>query len=126
MTKFTPQSSNGSSTNFTKSHGSRNDTEWNQGRGNTERASPGSLLQERLREKKAARLSERRKSMDIDTFQDRGGVQSSPVGFRTASRAGRDRDARRPSSSGKGAGERVVGKKGMGIKEMEEVRRCMI
>lgn len=98
------------------------DSEWSIERGNTERAPSGSLLQERLREKKAARLSEKRNSMDLDTLQgDRGGVQSSPVGFRTASRAGRDKDVRRPSSSGKVPGERVVGKKGMGIKEMEEV-----
>ncbi len=89
----------------------------------TRRESSGSsLLQERLKEKKVARLSERQQYADIDVSPDGTGTKGSPQ-IGAGNRAGKDRDGR-PSSSG---GRLLpLGKKGMGIKEMEDVSAYLL
>jgi hypothetical protein len=82
----------------------------------TRRESPGSsLLQERLKEKKVARLSERHQGTEVDVSHD--GQKGSPQ-LGTGSRLGREREGRPSSSGGRSL---PLGKKGMGIKEMEDV-----
>lgn len=72
-----------------------------------------SLLQERLREKKAARLSERRQSVDTDM----GAVSmSSPI----RDGSGSIRQAREPADRPASSRGRVVSKQSLGIKGMEE------
>ncbi|KAI9733800.1 MAG: hypothetical protein M1818_007067 [Claussenomyces sp. TS43310] len=116
--RTTAQSSNSSSTNLhTRGYGDRRDGETAQERRQSERTPAGSLLQERLKEKKAARLSERKQSVDVDTPLERM-IQSSPVRYGSA--GGASVDGRRPSSSGKAGVEKTIGKKGMGVKEMEQ------
>jgi len=83
-------------------------------------AAAGDLLQEKLREMKAARLNDRRKSRDAggapqDSLR---GTQSSPAGPR---RSGRDQDSDTPSSNDR-KDDRSAGKTGMGVKAMEDVR----
>ncbi len=124
--KFTPQSSNTSSANLQlRSQGSLRDRERIQDRAQDDRreAQGASLLQERLKEKKAARLSERRRSRDLDVVVDDNATHvthSSPSRAGQSARIGMDHDGR-PSSSG----GRTFTKKGlMGIKEMEEVISC--
>jgi hypothetical protein len=80
----------------------------------------GSLLQERLREKKAAMLQDRRQSIEVSSLRSqRLEAQSSPI--TSSSRGSRDRDLQRANSSER-ISDRPAGKKGMGAKEMEEVR----
>ena len=80
------------------------------------RESPGAiLLQERLKEKKAAMLNEHRRSTDAEVLGEEKGCYGTPRQVST-SRFGKDRDVT-PSSNG----DRLIGKKGMGVKEMEEV-----
>lgn len=86
--------------------------------GNRRESLGASLLQERLKEKKVARSSERRQSTDLDVLPDDSGAKSSPQAG-AIGRLGRDRE-RRPSSSG--GRPLPLGKKGMGLKEMEEVK----
>jgi len=79
----------------------------------------GDLLQEKLREMKAARLHDRRKSRDLSGLHDsQRGTQSSPAGPR---RTGRDPDSDALSSTDRKE-DRPTGKKGMGVKAMEDVR----
>lgn len=94
-TRMTPSSSNSSAAHLPRTVGTSSGT---------------SLLQERLRERKAevAARAARRRSTDLSSNMERA-VQSSPV------KAARDMDQRRPSSGG------VVGGKGMGVKQIEEV-----
>jgi hypothetical protein len=118
--RFTPQSSSNSSANLQhrSQNGMRDRGRLQDGAPGTRRESPGSsLLQERLKEKKVARLSERRQSADIDMLPDEPGPKGSPQPG-AGNRPGRDRD-RRPGSSG--GRPLPVGKKGMGLKEMEVV-----
>lgn len=124
--KFTPQSSNTSFANLQpRSQGTSREREWIQDRSQNDRREMqgASLLQERLKEKKAARLSERRRSRDLDVVVDDNAAhvtQSSPVKATQSARIGSEYDGRPNSSGG-----RTVSKKGlMGIKEMEEVRSC--
>lgn len=100
-TKMTPPTTTISSSNGSIHHVST--------RGNNARGSSGtSLLQERLRERKVeSAKANKRKSMDMSG--DRGGIQSSPI------KGSREREERRPSSSGVGAA------KGMGVKQIEDV-----
>jgi hypothetical protein len=115
--KFTSQSSNSSSTyiQYRNPSGVR-DRERVQDNDRRESTGP-SLLQELLREKKASRLGEKHRSMDFDASVNvRNGPQSSPIRNASGSRTGRDRDGR-PSSGG----ERALGRKPLGVKEMEEV-----
>lgn len=80
----------------------------------------GDLLQEKLREMKAARLNDRRNGRDAGAaLQDSlRGTQSSPAGPR---RSGRDQDSDTLSSNERKE-ERSAGKAGMGVKAMEDVR----
>jgi hypothetical protein len=115
----TPLSSNGSSTNFhARTQAGRIDDGIQEALSSGRLSSSG-LLQERLREKKAAIRKERRRSIDAESLHEEREVQSSPVRGFSAGR--QSHDSRRPSSSGKGATERPAGKKGMGVKEMEGV-----
>lgn len=114
--RLTPQSSNNSSTNLQyRSQIGLRDRERNQERTPSDRRdSPGALLlQERLREKKAALKNERRSNGD--ELEDDSTLRSSPMNS-SIGRSGRDRD-RIPSATG----ERPLSKKGMGVKDMEEV-----
>lgn len=87
---------------------------------NSQRESPGaSLLQERLKEKKVARLSERHQITDVEVAPDNGISKILQTGVRPGSRPGRDRDGRPSSSGGRPL---PLGKKGMGLKEMEDVK----
>lgn len=124
--RFTPQSSNSSSANLPHlKHTIRSDRDRIRDRehsGNGQGLASGSLLQERLREKKAARLSEQQKSMDVASLCDeKTGPQISSVSHGLPSQTAKDPDFQRPSSGNKTAGERAAGKKNMGLKEMEEV-----
>lgn len=83
-------------------------------------SSGAALLQERLRERKGR---EKRLSVDFGSSVNMGReCQSSPV-HRGSNGSGvmreREREERRPSSSG-------VGQKAMGVKQMEEVRICSL
>ncbi len=122
--RFTPQSSNSSSANLAyrdTSGRSERDRNFDTDRGTAQESSSEAFLRERIREKRATRLSERQTVMDIDTRHvDRIVAQSSPISG-LINRGARDRDAQRPTSSGKASGERTVSRKGMGVKEMEEV-----
>ena len=114
QSRTTPQSSNGSATNRTYS-GLR-DRERVRERGSDRRESPGAiLLQERLKEKKAAMLNEYRSSTDVEALSEDKSAHNTPRNVST-SRSSKDRDVT-PSSNG----ERFMSKKGMGVKEMEEV-----
>jgi hypothetical protein len=106
---MTPQSSNAST--------KLRDRERTHEKGQSDRRdSPGAiLLQERLKEKKAAMFSEHRRSIDVEALGDERGPYGTPRNAST-SRSGRDRDVTQGSN-----GERLAGKKGMGVKEMEEV-----
>lgn len=77
------------------------------------------FLQEKLRERKGR---DKRLSADFGSSVNMGrDIQSSPVykgGSGSGYGVGRDREERRPSSSGVGQ----PGKKAMGVKQMEEVR----
>jgi hypothetical protein len=118
--RFTPQSSNNSSANLQhrSQSGMRDRGRLQDGGPGTRRESPGSsLLQERLKEKKVARLSERQQSADVDVVPDETGAKGSPQ-TGAGNRAGRDRDGRPGSSGGRPL---TLGKKAMGIKEMEDV-----
>jgi hypothetical protein len=120
QSRLTPQSSNNSSANLPNrsQSGMRERGRLQDGPQGTRRESPGSsLLQERLKEKKVARLNERHDGVDVDGLQDEMGPKGSPQ-LRAGSRLGRGRD-RRPSSSG--GRSLPPGKKGMGVKEMEDV-----
>jgi hypothetical protein len=124
--RYTPQSSTSScanSQNRVNTSGRERERERAQDREVERRdvSAQGSLLQERLREKKAARLSERRRSVDVDMplVDDRIVSASSPI--RNGSGIARQSREARPSSSG----GRAAGKKGMGVKEMEEVCRIL-
>lgn len=119
--RYTPQSSNGSfavqqqQQYRANSSGRDSQSDRQQQRDLEQRDNSGpSLLQERLREKKAARLSERGQSVDADM----GAVSmSSPI----RDTAGTVRQARDSSDRPSSRGGRQISKKGMGIKEMEEV-----
>ncbi|OBT47465.1 hypothetical protein VE00_03197 [Pseudogymnoascus sp. WSF 3629] len=77
----------------------------------------GDLLQEKLREMKAARLHERRKSRDAAAYQDmQRGSQSSPAGPR---RGGRDQELEAPGSADRRA-DRANGKQKLGVKATED------
>ncbi|KFY20381.1 hypothetical protein V491_03763, partial [Pseudogymnoascus sp. VKM F-3775] len=77
----------------------------------------GDLLQEKLREMKAARLHERRKSRDAAAYQDsQRGSQSSPAGPR---RGGRDQELEAPGSADRRA-DRANGKQKLGVKASED------
>ena len=118
--RLTPQSSNNSSANLQNrsQSGVRERGRLQDGPPGTRRESPGSsLLQERLKEKKVARLSERHQGTDVDVSHDETGQKSSPQ-LGAGSRLGRERDGRPSSSRGRPL---PLGKKGMGIKEMEDV-----
>lgn len=116
-TRLTPQSSNSSSANLPQRlHTARSDRD----RGKGQEGGGGSLLQEKLREMKASRLNDRRPSLDLESLHGIRAAQSSPM-THGSNRLPRDRETLRPGSSGKMAGERPAGKKGMGVKEMEEV-----
>lgn len=80
----------------------------------------GDLLQEKLREMKAARLHERRKSRDAAAYQDsqRG---SSPAGPR---RGGREQEMEAPGSADRRA-DRANGKQKLGVKATEDVRNIL-
>jgi hypothetical protein len=122
--RFTPQSSNNSSANLQhRRQSGMADRERVQGMAqSSRRESPGaSLLQERLKEKKVARLSERRQSTNADVVSDDGMAKTPHTG--AESRSGRDRDGRPSSSGGRPL---PAGKKGMGLKEMEEVRSHLL
>lgn len=79
----------------------------------------GDLLQEKLREMKAARLQERRKSRDAAAYHDSRG--SSPAGPR---RGGREQEMEAPGSADKRA-DRANGKQKLGVKATEEVRQIL-
>ncbi len=123
--RFTPQSSNSSSANLAyrdPSGRSERDRTFDTDRGTAQESSSEAFLRERIREKRATRLSERQIVMDVETRHvDRVVAQSSPITGGLVSRGARDRDTQRPTSSGKASGERTVSRKGMGVKEMEEV-----
>ncbi|OBU01851.1 hypothetical protein VE01_00117 [Pseudogymnoascus verrucosus] len=75
----------------------------------------GDLLQEKLREMKAARLHERRKSRDAAAYQDmQRGSQSSPAGPRR-----RDQELEAPGSADRRA-DRANGKQKLGVKATED------
>ncbi|KFZ01563.1 hypothetical protein V500_00694 [Pseudogymnoascus sp. VKM F-4518 (FW-2643)] len=77
----------------------------------------GDLLQEKLREMKAARLHERRKSRDAAAYQDmQRGSQSSPAGPR---RGGREQELEAPGSADRRA-DRANGKQKLGVKATED------
>ncbi|KFY13996.1 hypothetical protein V492_02925 [Pseudogymnoascus sp. VKM F-4246] len=77
----------------------------------------GDLLQEKLREMKAARLQERRKSRDASAYQDaQRGSQSSPAGPR---RGGREQELEAPGSADRRA-DRANGKQKLGVKATED------
>lgn len=79
----------------------------------------GDLLQEKLREMKAARLHERRKSRDAAAYQDaQRTAQSSPAGPR---RGGREQELEAPGSADRRA-DRANGKQKLGVKATEDVR----
>lgn len=83
----------------------------------------GDLLQDKLREMKAARLNSHRMSKEINAFQDNvRGTQSSPAGSR---RSRRDQDSDAPSQ-GDRRGDKANGKKGMGVKAIEDVRQLFL
>lgn len=118
--RFTPQSSNNSSANLQHRNqsGMRDRGRLQDGAPGSRRESPGSsLLQERLKEKKVARLSDRHQSADVHVLPDeavpKGSLQSG-----AGNRPRRDRDTRPGSSGGRPL---AVSKKGMGLKEMEVV-----
>lgn len=118
--RLTPQSSNNSSANLPNrsQSGMRERGRLQDGSPGLRRESPGSsLLQERLKEKKVARLSERHDGAAVDGSHDEVGQKGSPQ-LRAGSFLGRDRDGRPSSSGGRSL---PLGKKGMGIKEMEDV-----
>jgi len=118
--RLTPQSSNNSSSNLQHRNQSRvrDRGRLQDGPPGTRRESPGSsLLQERLKEKKVARLSERHQSADADVLPDEAGAKGSPQ-LGAGNRLARDRDGRPGSSAGRSL---LLGKKPMGLKEMEEV-----
>lgn len=80
----------------------------------------GDLLQEKLREMKAARLHERRKSRDAAAYQDmQRGSQSSPAGPRR-----RDQELEAPGSADRRA-DRANGKQKLGVKATEDVRQIL-
>jgi hypothetical protein len=82
----------------------------------------GDLLQEKLREMKAARLHDRRKSRDASAYQDsQRGSQSSPAGPR---RGGRDQELDTPGSADRRA-DRASGKQKLGVKATEDVRQIL-
>jgi len=119
--RLTPQSSNNSSANLQhrSQSGMRDRGRLQDGPSGSRRESPGSsLLQERLKEKKVTRLGERHQSADTDVLPDEIGPKGSPQ-IGAGNRPGRDRDGRPGSSGGRPL---ALGKKGMGLKEMEEVR----
>ncbi|ELR08446.1 hypothetical protein VC83_01265 [Pseudogymnoascus destructans] len=75
----------------------------------------GDLLQEKLREMKAARLHERRKSRDAAAYQDMQlGSQSSPAGPRR-----REQELEAPGSADRRA-DRASGKQKLGVKATED------
>lgn len=118
--RFTPQSSNNSSANIQhrSQRGMRDRGRLQDGPPGIRRESPGSsLLQERLKEKKVARLSERHHSAVVDVLPDEARPKGSPQ-IGSGNRPGRDRDGRPGSSGGRPL---ALGKKGMGLKEMEDV-----
>lgn len=118
QSRITPQSSNGSATNLQNraNSGLRGRERIHERGQNDRRESPGAiLLQERLKEKKAAMLNEHRRSTDVDVLGEEKSSHGTPRHVST-SRFGKDRDVT-PSSNG----DRLMGKKGMGVKEMEEV-----
>lgn len=122
QSKITSQSSNSSSTKLNY----RNQISRREGQVQDQihhnHTPTGSFLQERLREKKAYLMNERRNSGDIDALYEDRVVRSSPVRQESLTGQSRDRDVRRPSSSGKAGGERANGRKSLGVKEMEEVK----
>ena len=118
--RLTPQSSNNSSANLQhrSQSGMRDRGHLQDGPPGTRRVSPGSsLLQERLKEKKVARLSERHQSADGNMLPDEAGAKGSPQ-LGAGNRPARDREGRPGSSGGRPL---PLGKKPMGLKEMEEV-----
>src|SRR5438045_3597531 len=111
QSKATTHSSNGSGLNLqSRNISGLRDRERAQDKGhNDRRDSPGALLlQERLKEKKAAMMNEHRIGSDADGSGEERGAHCMP---RNASmtRSARDRDVT-PSSNG----ERSMGKTGMG------------
>ena len=81
----------------------------------------GDLLQDKLREMKAARLQERRKSRDVRAYQDsQRGSQSSPMGLR---RSVREQDSE-PGSADRRA-DRASGNNKLGVKATEDVRQVL-
>jgi hypothetical protein len=114
--KFSPQSSNSSTNVPYRNRGGARDGERAQDNDCCESIGT-SFLQELLRERKASRLIDKPRSVDLDvSAKVRSGPRSSPVRNVSSSRTGRERDGR-PSSRG----ERAAGRKPMGVKEMEEV-----
>src|SRR5436305_4987553 len=93
--RVTPQSSNGSAMNLQRLR----DRERTHEKGQSDRRnSPGAiLLQERLKEKKAALLNEHRRSTDVEAVSDERGSYSTPRNAST-SRSCRDRDVAQSSN----------------------------
>lgn len=118
--KVASHSSNSSTSHVNHEYHSGRESDLLQHKGQLVRSTTGSLLQERLKEKKAARLSERRQSVSNDTTLDTRYIKS-PSPMRKESVAGQSKDVKRLSSGGIGGSERQTFKNGMGVKEMEQV-----